>query len=161
MAEVNKALTAATIDRVNKFDTYSQLKAGLSPDYSGAPADSPFQRLRNQYATLSQDYARRLATVRPEYPEMQRLKSEIDSVKADLQVESNKMTDSAYGDYQAALKKEESLKGPSQPDQDRGLQDEQQLARLQQPADRARQQEFPPRIPVQAAKRDHSLRPPR
>lgn len=111
MAEVNKALTAATIDRVNKFDTYSQLKAGLSPDYSGAPADSPFQRLRNQYATLSQDYARRLATVRPEYPEMQRLKSEIDSVKADLQVESNKMTDSAYGDYQAALKKEESLKG--------------------------------------------------
>lgn len=109
LAEVNKALTDATIDRVNKFDNYNQLKAGVLPDYSGTPADSPVQSLRAKYSSLSQEYARRLATVRPEYPEMQRLKSEIDSVKDALQAESNKMTDSAYADYQAALKKEQSL----------------------------------------------------
>ncbi len=110
LGEVNKALTEATIDRVNKFDTYSQLKAGTFTDYSGTQTDTPLQRLRNQYTTLSQDYAKRLATLRPEYPEMKRLKSEIDSVKEALQVESNKKTDAAFSDYQAALKKEQSLK---------------------------------------------------
>ena len=110
LAEVNKTLTEATIDRVNKFDYYNQLKAGYIPDSSGTTQNTPVQRLRDQYATLSQEYARRLGTLRPEYPEMKRLKSEIDSVKNALDAESRKMTDAAYADYQAALSKEQSYR---------------------------------------------------
>jgi capsular exopolysaccharide synthesis family protein len=111
LAEVNKALTDATIDRVNKFDTYNQLKSGTMTDLPGVQPNSPVQRYRDQYMTLSQEYARRLATVRPEYPEMQRLKSEIDSVKEALQNEQEKLVDAAYKNYQAALNTERSLQG--------------------------------------------------
>jgi succinoglycan biosynthesis transport protein ExoP len=111
LSEVNKAVTDATIDRVNKYDRYNQLKAGVVTELSGSPIDSPVRRLGDQYARLSQEYAKRLGTLRPEYPEMQRLKSEIDSVKEDLKNESKKMTDAAYADYQAAIKKEQSLMG--------------------------------------------------
>jgi len=109
LAEVNKALTDATLERVNKFDTYNQLKSGTLTDLPGAQPNSPVQRYRDQYMTLSQEYARRLATVRPEYPEMQRMKAEIDSVKEALQNEQKKLVDAAYADYQAALSKEQSL----------------------------------------------------
>ena len=110
LSEVNKALTGATIDRVNRFDYYNQLKTGYLPDNANTAQNTSLQRLRDQYATLSQEYARRLGTLRPEYPEMQRLKSEIDSVKTALDAESKKMTDAAYADYQAALSKEQSLR---------------------------------------------------
>ena len=100
LSEVNKALTDATINRVNKYDFYNQLKAGTIADIPGSSngSPSPVQTLRDRYAALSQEYARRLATLRPEYPEMQRMKSEIDSVKETLQMESAKMTDTAYAD---------------------------------------------------------------
>jgi succinoglycan biosynthesis transport protein ExoP len=111
LAEVNKALTDATIDRVNKFDTYNQLRSGTLTDIPGVQPNSPVQRYRDQYMTLSQDYARRLATVKPEYPEMQRLKSEIDSIKEALLTEQKKLVEAAYTDYQAALNKERSLQG--------------------------------------------------
>ncbi len=101
LAEVNKALTTATLERVNKYDVYNQLKAGNFSEFPGGPADSPARRLSDQYTTLSQEYARRLTVLRPEYPEMKRLKS---------QVESQKMVDNAYSEYVAAQKKEQSLK---------------------------------------------------
>jgi len=110
LSEVNKALTEATIDRVNKFDYYNQLKAGYIPDNAATTQNTPLQRLRDQHASLSQEYARRLGTLRPEYPEMQRLKSEIDSVRTALDAETKKMTDAAFADYQASLSKEQSLK---------------------------------------------------
>jgi polysaccharide biosynthesis transport protein len=111
LSEVNRALTDATINRVNKYDFYTQLKAGAAAEISDMPGGGPVQRLRDQYAVLSQEYASRLGTVRPEYPEMQRLKSEIDSVKDALQIEEKKLIDIAYADYQAALNKEQSLRG--------------------------------------------------
>jgi len=111
LSEVNRAVTDATLDRVNKYDRYNQLKAGIVTELSGSPIDSSVRGLQDQFARLSQEYARRSGTLKPEYPEMQRLKSEIDSVKENLQNESKKMTDAAYADYQAALTKEYSLLG--------------------------------------------------
>jgi len=110
LSEVNKALTNATIDRVSKYDYYNQLKSGRMLEVPIVPEGSPVQKLRDQYATLSQEYARRLGTLRPEYPEMQRRKSEIDSIKETLQVESKKLIDTAFADYQAALSKEQRLR---------------------------------------------------
>ena len=111
LSDVSKKLTDATIERINKYDRYNQLKAGVAAELAGSSADSPIRRLNDRFASLSQEYARRQATLRPEYPEMQRLKSEIDSVKEDLQNEQKKLIDAAYADYQAALKTEFSLQG--------------------------------------------------
>jgi succinoglycan biosynthesis transport protein ExoP len=109
IAEINKALTNATIDRVNKLNYYNQLNAAPLGEIPYAPEGSLIQRLREQYVTLSRQYATRSATVRPEYPEMQRLKSELDSATEALQSETQNLIRNAYNDYQTVLIKEQSL----------------------------------------------------
>ena len=112
IGEVNSALTAATLDRVNKLNIYNQLNSAplgdIPPD---APAGSLIQRLREQYINLSREYATRLTTVRPEFPAMQRLKSELDAATEALKNETQNMIRSAYNEYQNALVKEQSLQG--------------------------------------------------
>jgi len=109
IAELNKALTDATINRVNKFNYYNQLNSAPLGEIPNAPEGSLIQRLREQYILLTRQYATRSATVRPEYPEMQRLKSELDSATEGLKSETRNLVRSAYNEYQAALSTEQSL----------------------------------------------------
>jgi capsular exopolysaccharide synthesis family protein len=108
IGEVNKALTEATMDRLNKLNYYNKLKTAPLGEIPNAPEGSLIQKLREQYITLSRQYATRLSTVRPEYPEMQRLKSELDSATAALQNETQNLIRIASSEYQAALKSEQS-----------------------------------------------------
>jgi capsular exopolysaccharide synthesis family protein len=109
ISDINSALTDATLDKINKLNYYNQLKAAPLGEIPDAPAGSLIQSLREQYGSLSRQYANRLATVRPEYPEMQRLKSELDSATQALQAETQNLIRKAYTDYQTALGKEQSL----------------------------------------------------
>jgi len=110
ISEVNRALTDTTLDRVNKLNYYGQLKAAPFGEIPDAPGGSLIQRLHEQYVTLSRQYATRLGTVRPEYPEMQRLKSELDAATIALKNETENLIRTAYSDYQTALRKEHSLR---------------------------------------------------
>jgi succinoglycan biosynthesis transport protein ExoP len=109
IAEVNKALTDATLDRVNKLNVYNQLKAAPLGEVPNAPEGSLIQRLREQYVNLSRDYRTRLTTVKPEFPAMQRLKSELDAATEALQNETQNLIRNASNDYQNALSREQSL----------------------------------------------------
>ncbi|NPV83595.1 MAG: polysaccharide biosynthesis tyrosine autokinase [Candidatus Aminicenantes bacterium] len=109
ITEVNTALTAATLDRVNKYTTYNQLKALRPEELPESPSNPAIARLREQYALLSREYARRLATLKPEYPEMQKLKSEIEATYESLANEKENLIKTAYADYQGALAKEQNL----------------------------------------------------
>lgn len=109
LAEVNQQLTEATIERINKSNYYNQIKSAPLGEIPGAPNDSLIQRLREQYLTLSREYAQRLATLQPEYPEMKRRKAELDAATVALQAETQNLIRDAYNDYQAALRKEMSL----------------------------------------------------
>lgn len=111
IAEVSSALTTATIDRINKYNVYNQMKSAPLGEITNAPETSLIERLRSEYVTLSRQYATRLATVKPEFPAMQRLKSELDAAKAALQTETQNLIQNAYNEYQAALQKEQSLQG--------------------------------------------------
>lgn len=109
ITEVNTALTAATLDRVNKFTAYNQLKALRPEELPESPSNPAISRLREQYALLSREYARRLATLKPEYPEMQKLKSEIEATYEALANEKENLIKAAYAEYQGALAKEQNL----------------------------------------------------
>ena len=109
IAEVNRALTDATIDRINKYNAYNQLNSAPLGEIPDAPETSLIQRLRSEYINLSRQYATRLATVKPEFPAMQRLKSELDAATTALQNETKNLIRNAYSEYQAALQKEQSL----------------------------------------------------
>jgi len=109
LAEINRNLTDATIAKINKLNAYNQLKNAPLGEIPNVPEGSLIQRLHEQYITLSRQYATRLATVRPEYPEMRRLKSELDSATEALQNETQNLIRTAYNEYQTALSKEQSL----------------------------------------------------
>jgi polysaccharide biosynthesis transport protein len=109
IGDINKALTEATLDRVTKLNTYNQLKAAPLGGIPDAPEGSLIQRLREQYITLSRQYATKSTNVRPEYPEMLRLKSELDSATEALQTETQNLIRNAYNEYETALRKEQSL----------------------------------------------------
>ena len=109
IGDVSRALTEATLEKINRLNYYNQLKNAPLGEIPNVPENSLIQRLREQYITLSRQYATRLATVSPEYPEMQRLKSELDSATEALANETQNLIRNAYTDYQAALRKEQSL----------------------------------------------------
>ncbi len=109
ITEVNEALTAATLERVNKLTYYNQVK-NLRPEELPETASNPaIARLREQYALLSREYARRLVTLKPEYPEMQKLKLDIEATYEALANEKENLVKIAYADYQGALAKEQNL----------------------------------------------------
>lgn len=110
ISELNKALTEAQIDRVRKESYYNGIK-NASPDFIPEAMNNPLiQRLREDYLKLSREYAKMQEKFQPEYPEMQRLKAELDSARELLKNETQRLIKAAYADYQAALKKEVSLK---------------------------------------------------
>ena len=110
IGDINSALTAATLDRVNKYNAYQQLNAAPLGEIPDAPEGSLIRTLREQYITLSSDYASRLTTVRPEFPAMQKLKSELDAATEALKNETRNLIRVAFGEYQAALNKEQSIR---------------------------------------------------
>lgn len=109
LGALNRALTEAQIDRVRKEAYYNGIK-NASPDHiPDALANPLIQRLREEYVRLSREYSRKSETFKPDYPEMLRLKADLDSAKSLLDKETNNFIEAAYSDYQAAFKKEQSL----------------------------------------------------
>jgi succinoglycan biosynthesis transport protein ExoP len=109
VADISRELMQASVERVKKNSEYLQIKSGTLESIPSSRDNPLVQSLREQYSMLSQEYAKKLANVRPEYPEMQRMKSQMDSINAALQKERENMIGAAFSDYQAALSKEQSL----------------------------------------------------
>jgi succinoglycan biosynthesis transport protein ExoP len=110
IGDINTALTAATLDRVNKYNSYQQLNSAPLGEIPDAPEGSLIRSLREQYITLSRDYGSRLTRVKPEFPAMQALKSELDAATEALRNEQRNLIRVAYNEYQAALNKEQSIR---------------------------------------------------
>jgi GumC protein len=109
LGELNKALTDAQIDRIRKETYYTEIK-NASPDFVPEGLGNPLiQRLREEYVRLSREYSKKAEAFRPEYPEMQRLKAELDSARDLLKIETANLIKAAYSEYQAALGREKSL----------------------------------------------------
>jgi capsular exopolysaccharide synthesis family protein len=109
LGEINKALTEAQIDRVRKEAYYNEIK-NASPDFIPEAMNNPLiQRLREDYIKLSREYSKMQEKFQPDYPEMQRLKAELETARDMLKNETESLIKAAYSEYQAALKKEKSL----------------------------------------------------
>ena len=109
LGEFNRALTEAQIDRVKKETYYGMIK-GVSPESIPEAINNPLiQRLREDYGKLSREYVKMEERFGPEYPEMQRMKTELESARKSLAAESHNMVKAAYSDWQAASRKEKSL----------------------------------------------------
>ena len=109
LGELNTALTDAQINRVKKEAYYNEIR-NVSPEYFPETLTNPLiQKLREEYARLSREYMKKSETFRPDYPEMQRLKTELETARNLLEAETKNLIKAAYSDYQASLNKEKSL----------------------------------------------------
>jgi polysaccharide biosynthesis transport protein len=109
LAALNNALTEATIERVKKETYYNEVKNLSADNIPETVGNQLIQRLRETYVGLSRDYQKKAETYKPDYPEMVRIKSELDTTRKALETETQRFIKGTYSDYLAALRREESL----------------------------------------------------
>jgi len=111
--DLNKAYTEAQIDRINKESNFRELKDKRFGDYPEVRTAGLILSLKQEYARLESEYQRKSQIFKEDYPEMQRLRSQLETTQARINEETadigRKALKGAEADYQAALKREESL----------------------------------------------------
>ncbi|HEY7159618.1 MAG TPA: hypothetical protein VH815_00100, partial [Acidobacteriota bacterium] len=112
LENLNVALSTATQDRISKEVHYKDLQS------QGKNAVSEnggmIAQLKADYASLERSYAEKSKTYKPDYPEMDRLRHQMDQIKEKIASETDdvyqKDLAKARADYQEALNKETALK---------------------------------------------------
>jgi capsular exopolysaccharide synthesis family protein len=109
LISLNKALADATARRVAAEGAYRQgLATGPTTEVTAST-----QQLRQQRATLAADYQQKRTFMKPEHPDMQSLKAQIDELDKQIAGESARMSsgrnNSLLADYRGALSAERAL----------------------------------------------------
>ncbi|MGA2966717.1 MAG: polysaccharide biosynthesis tyrosine autokinase [Terriglobales bacterium] len=120
--ELNKEMTAAESDRMQKEAVYRQTQsndpevvaAAIVSDTAGSGTNATsnlLDRLRGQQADLRIQVAELSTQLGPSYPKVAQLNSQLKEIDRQLQLETNKAVDHLKGQYQAALQRETMLRG--------------------------------------------------
>jgi succinoglycan biosynthesis transport protein ExoP len=110
LSALNKALSDAQIERVQKQTFYNEIK-NASPDYiPESMTNNLIQKLREDYQLLKREYLKGQEKFRPNYPAMKRLETELNSAKQALRDETQNLIKGAFSDFRAAQERENSLK---------------------------------------------------
>jgi polysaccharide biosynthesis transport protein len=113
LSDLNGAYTAAQIERINKESIFRELKGKTFDNFPDVRVNTLIQGLKQEFSARESEIKKKSQIFQDSYPEMQRLRSQqeglqkrIDSETADI---ARKVLNQAEGEYQAALKKENSL----------------------------------------------------
>ncbi|MGA2002473.1 MAG: polysaccharide biosynthesis tyrosine autokinase [Terriglobales bacterium] len=118
--EINKELTVAESDRMQKEAIYRQTQSGdpevvaaaIIADAAGgvsATGSRLLDKLRDQQATLGIQVAELSSQFGPAYPKVVQLNNQLKEIDRQLQSEVNKSVDHLKGEYLAALQRESML----------------------------------------------------
>jgi capsular exopolysaccharide synthesis family protein len=111
LVAVNQALAQAVTKRVAAEQAYRQARAVGNT----AEVNASTQSLRGQRATLEAEYQEKLASFKPDYPDMVRLRSRIDALGQEIRREAGNVAggraNTLLAEYQAAAAEERSLQG--------------------------------------------------
>jgi len=105
-AGLYEAYTQAQIERIKAEAAYRELKDVDIDSIPQSISNPAIQQLKADYTRKKSEYEEKSKVFKPDYPEMVRLKSRLDSMKGELR----KAVDAVESDYRAALKREYSLK---------------------------------------------------
>lgn len=119
--ELNKELTAAESERMEKESIYRLVQSG-DPDTAAAAAvgstagagrtsstSSLLEKLREQQADLKIQVAQLGTQFGPSYPKVAQLNSQLKEVEAQIQIEMTKVVSRVRSDYLASLQRENML----------------------------------------------------
>jgi capsular exopolysaccharide synthesis family protein len=114
--QLNKDLTAAETDRIQKESLYRLIQSG-SPELissinpiSASGQQSLLDKLRAQQADLKIQYARANAQFGPAYPEVVKLDNQLKQVEAEIQIEIKKIGGGVKSQYLAAVARQKMLR---------------------------------------------------
>jgi capsular exopolysaccharide synthesis family protein len=110
--ELNKELTAAEADRMQRESKYEMAKSGDPGLLASSNLDesSPLVRLRTQESDLHRQLAQLSVRFDSSYPAVQELNSQIASVQADIRAETARMAKKYQQEYREALSHEKLLR---------------------------------------------------
>lgn len=109
LVAINQALADAQTKRIAAEEAYrSGSRAGATADVNTSTAP-----LRNERAMMESQYQEKLASFKPEYPEMQRLRARIDALDQQIRRESGTVasgrSNTLLAEYRAAAASERAL----------------------------------------------------
>jgi capsular exopolysaccharide synthesis family protein len=110
LMELNEALAKAEAERMAKEALYRQTKDQSFETIPVILENKLIQDLKQTHIQLEAQYLQLSEKFKPEYPEMKRLKTQMDSVSRQLQGEIHKIATGIKNDYESGLRKEELLR---------------------------------------------------
>jgi capsular exopolysaccharide synthesis family protein len=110
LTELNEALTKAEAERMGKEALFKQTKARNFDSLPTILENKLVMDLKQTYIQLEAQYMKLSETFKPEYPEMVRIKSQMETVQNRLNGEINKIINGMNNDYESGLRRETLLR---------------------------------------------------
>jgi polysaccharide biosynthesis transport protein len=110
LAALNGALQKVVAERINAQQLWEQANTGNDLGLPQILDDKSIQMLRQQRAALMADYQNKLSVFTPAYPDMRKLKAQIDEVDKEIKSGVDVVKHSLKARYEAALQEETLLK---------------------------------------------------
>jgi succinoglycan biosynthesis transport protein ExoP len=112
-SDLNQAYTDAQIERINKEALYQELNGMSYESFPGVTSSQLIDNLKSTYSGLESEYKRKSQIFKATYPEMIRIKSQMDTLQERIEKESKDIAEQALekakSEYESAKKKETSL----------------------------------------------------
>lgn len=109
LGTLNEALGNARVERIAAEERWRQAQNAPLSSIPEVMANGSYQALVQQRIQLQSQYEEKLATFRPDYPEMVELKARIDELDSQIRDAAVSIRDGIRAQYQIALNQERSL----------------------------------------------------
>ena len=110
LAALNAALQAVVAERIHAQELWEQANNSKEIGLPQILEDGAIKALRTQRAALMADYQNKLSTFNPDYPDMLRLKAQMNEIDQEIKSEADVIKQSLKAHYELALQQEVLLK---------------------------------------------------
>src|SRR5262249_28101179 len=110
LGALNTVLQKVVAERITAQNLWEQANESKDIGLPQILDDTAIKALRGQRAVLMAEYQNKLSTFKPAYPDMQRLKAQIDQISAEIKLAADVIKQSLKARYEAALQQEVLLK---------------------------------------------------
>jgi succinoglycan biosynthesis transport protein ExoP len=104
--DLNETLAKAESERMAKEALYRQTKKGEFESIPSILENKLIQELKQNYLQLEVQYSRLAETFKPEYPEMIRLRKQMETIQRRLNLEYSRYISAVKNEYEFCLRKE-------------------------------------------------------
>jgi polysaccharide biosynthesis transport protein len=110
LAALNAALQGVVTERIHAQELWEQANNSKEIGLPQILDDGAIKALRQQRAALMADYQNKLSTFKPDYPDMRRLKAQINEIDREIKSAVDVIKQSLKAHYESAVEQEALLK---------------------------------------------------